>query len=145
MDSSVLLKLFWREPESEAAIDALGREARVVISTLTELEVLVQLKAAYLAGEYTRSNWRRLEARFSTLRNLALYEFRPLPSTLLGSALRQHRNSGNLHCRSLDRSHLAAMEELDLSRLMTNDEAQAAGALALGFEVLRPGGQGRIR
>jgi uncharacterized protein with PIN domain len=44
-----------------------------------------------------------------------------------------------LHCRTLDRLHLAAMEELDVRRLMTTDAAEADGARALGFEVVHPG------
>jgi predicted nucleic acid-binding protein len=44
-----------------------------------------------------------------------------------------------VHCRTLDRLHLAAMEELSLRRLMTTDTAQAAGGKALGFEVVSPG------
>lgn len=139
VDSSALLKLFWKEPESSAVIEALGRETLVVISALTELESLVQLKAAYLGGEYTRSKWRRLEAELSALRNQDPFEFKSLPGTLFGAALRQHGSSGQLHCRPLDRLHLAAMEELNLARLMTHDEAQAAAAVALGFEVLKPG------
>lgn len=139
LDSSALLKLFWREAESDAVVDALGRERAVVISVLTELETLVQLKAAYVGGEYSRGVWRRLEAQLAALRNQAPYEFRSLPAALFASALRQHSNSGPVHCRALDRLHLAAMEELELSRLMTHDAAQATAARALGFEVIMPG------
>jgi predicted nucleic acid-binding protein len=35
--------------------------------------------------------------------------------------------------------HLAAMEELKISRLMTHDERQAKAAVEAGFEVVRPG------
>jgi hypothetical protein len=54
-------------------------------------------------------------------------------------ALRQHRSSGDRHCRSLDRVHLARMEELKVSRLMTHDEKQAKAATEAGFKVVRPG------
>ena len=40
---------------------------------------------------------------------------------------------------SLDRLHLAAMEELKVSRLMTHDEGQAKAAIEAGVEVVRPG------
>ena len=139
LDSSALLKLFWREPESSAIVQAVGREPIVVISSLTQLETLSQLKAAHLAGEYSLAVWRRLELQFSALRNQAPFEFRDLPASLFASALRQHRNSARVHCRTLDRLHLAAMEELALSRLMTHDQAQATAALALGFAVTMPG------
>ena len=55
------------------------------------------------------------------------------------TALRQQRTARRPQCRSLDRLHLAAMEELGLRRLMTNNAAQAIGAMGLGFDVVRPG------
>lgn len=138
-DSSSLLKLLWSEPESSAVIDAIAEEDAVVISVLAEVEMLVQLKAAYLGGEYTLPQLRRFETRFAILRNEPPYAFRTLPGTVFQAVLRQHRNSGDKLCRSLDRLHLAAMEELKVSRLMTNDGRQAKAAIEAGFEVVRPG------
>ena len=46
VDSSYLVKVFRPEPESPMIIAAIGREPAIVISMLTELEVLIQLKAA---------------------------------------------------------------------------------------------------
>ena len=109
------------------------------MSVLAELEVVVQLKVEFLAGILSRPGWRQLEARFSVLRRQAPYEFRPLPASLFRTALRQHRNSGDLHCRSIDRLHLAAMEELGVKRLMTHDRRQAKAAVEAGFEVVLPG------
>jgi predicted nucleic acid-binding protein len=103
------------------------------------LETLVQLKAAWTGGSFTRPQWRKLETELALLRNQPPFEFRSLPSAVFQAALRQHRNAGDLHCRSLDRLHLAAMEELRVSRLMTHDEGQAKAAIETGFEVVRPG------
>jgi predicted nucleic acid-binding protein len=139
LDSSSLLKLLWNEPESSAVIDAIADENAIVVSVLAEMETLVQLKAAYLGGDYILPQLRRFETRLAILRNQPPYEFRTLPGTVFQTALRQHRNSGNLHCRSLDRLHLAAMEELKIARLMTHDEGQAKAAIEAGFEVVRPG------
>lgn len=138
LDSSSLLKLLWNEPESSSVISAIAGEDAAVISVLAEMETLVQLKAAFLGGEYSLSGLRRLEAQFSLLRNQPPYEFRNLPAAIFQTALRQQRNSGNKHCRSLDRLHLAAMEELDVSRLMTHDARQAQTAMEAGFEVIQP-------
>ena len=41
-------------------------------------------------------------------------------------------------CPTLDRLHLASMEALNLRRLLTNDDAQARAARALGFAVIVP-------
>lgn len=140
LDSSSLLKLLWNEPESSAVIDAIADENAVVISVLAEMECMVQLKAAYLGGEYTLPRLRRFEAQLAALRNQPPYEFRALSGTIFKTALRQHRRSGDVHCRTLDRLHLAAMEELGVSRLMTHDEGQANAARESGFDVIWPNG-----
>jgi predicted nucleic acid-binding protein len=139
LDSSSVLKLLWNEPETSAVVEAINRESVAVVSSLTELEALIQLKAAFLGGEYNRPQWRRLEAQLGLLRNRPPFEFCSLPGTLFQTALRQHRNAGPEHCRSMDRLHLAAMEELHISRLITNDGRQARAAVAAGFAVVQPG------
>ena len=139
IDSSCLLKVFRFEPDSSAVLEAVHREEAVAVSVLTELEVLVQLKGDYQAGHQTRPRWRQLEARLALLRNQPPYEFLTLSAAVFQTALRQHRNAGEVHCRSLDRVHLAAMEELKLARLMTHDDRQASAAIAAGFEVIQPG------
>jgi predicted nucleic acid-binding protein len=139
LDTSCLFKLVHPETGSADVRAAIAAESEVVISVLAELETLVQLKAGWAGGDYTRSQWRKLELELGLLRNQRPFEFKPLPSAVFQVALRQHRNSGDVHCRSLDRLHLAAMEELKISRLMTHDESQAKAALGAGFKVVRPG------
>lgn len=141
IDSSCLVKVFRPEPESAAVMQAIAQQEAVIVTTLVELEVMVQLKADYLAGDLSRPRWRQLEAQFSVLRNQPPYEFRAIPASLFRTALRQHRNSGDLHCRTLDRLHVAAMEELGISRLMTHDERQANAAREAGFDVIWPNGR----
>jgi hypothetical protein len=138
-DTSCLLKALRPEPLSEAVWSVIHEEDSVIVSVLAELETLVQLKAEWTGGMLTRSQWRQTEARFSVLRNQPPFEFRHLPAAIFQTALRQHRNSGDKHCRSLDRLHLAAMEELKVSQLMTHVEGQAKAAIEAGFKVVRPG------
>ena len=137
-DTSCLLKVFRPEQLSQAVWKSIQEEGSVIVSSLTELETLVQLKAAWTAGTLTRAQWRHAEARFAALRNRPPFDFRALPAALFRTALRQHRNSGDVHCRTLDRLHLAAMEELAVSRLMTHDEGQANAAREAGFHVIWP-------
>jgi predicted nucleic acid-binding protein len=111
-DTSCLLKVLRPEPWSEAVWSAISEEAAVIVSVLVELETLVQLKAEWTGGMLSRNQWRQAEARFGILRNQPPFEFRALPAAVFQTALRQHRNSVHKHCRSLDRLHLAAMEEL---------------------------------
>jgi hypothetical protein len=42
------------------------------------------------------------------------------------------------YCPTLDRLHLAAMQSLDLHRLLTNDGSQARAARTMGFAVVTP-------
>ena len=139
IDTSCLLKLFRDEPFSDAVLTEIGAQSQVIVSSLAELETLVQLKAAWAGGMIARSKWHRLEAELTQLRNQPPFEFRTLPGTVFQTALRQHRNAGETHCRGLDRLHLAAMEELRVTRLMTHDEGQARAAEAAGFQVVFPG------
>jgi predicted nucleic acid-binding protein len=139
LDTSCLLKLLREEAESDAVRYAVEAESEVVVSSLAELETEVQLKAAAVGGEIRTSQWRQYQARLVTMRNFDPFHFRHLPAAVFTTALRQHRHPQAIHCRSLDRLHLAAIEELKLKRLMTLDELQAKVAKALGFEVIRPG------
>ena len=137
-DTSCLVKVLRPEPLSKAVWAAIAAEEAVVVSTLAELETLVQLKGFWTGGVFTRKQWRQAETRFNILKNQPPFEFCVLPAAIFQTALRQHRNSGDKHCRSLDRLHLAAMEELDVSRLMTHDAGQAKAAIEAGFEVVQP-------
>jgi len=139
LDTSCLLKLLREEPESAAVRSAVDAEAEVVVSSLTELETEVQLKAAAMGGDIRVSQWRQYQARLTAMRNLDPFHFRYLPAAVFSTALRQHRHLRAAYCRSLDRLHLAAMEELKLRRVITLDELQGKAAEALEYEVLYPG------
>jgi predicted nucleic acid-binding protein len=139
LDTSCLLKLLVDEPESEAVRVAVASESEVIVSALAELEAVVQLRGGWLAGEYRERRYRSYLRQLNLFRDIDPFRFRPLAGSLFQTAMRQDRNTGRVHCRTLDRLHLAAIEELGLRRLMTNDVAEAAGARALGFEVVSPG------
>ena len=138
LDTSCLLKLLREEPESEVVRTHVNSENEVVVSSLAELEAEVQLKAAVVGGEIRTSQWRQYQAKLAALRNFDPFYFRYLPAAVFQTALRQHRHLRAAYCRTLDRLHLAAMEELNQTRLMTLDETQAKAAQALGCEVVRP-------
>lgn len=139
LDTSCLLKLLREEPESAEVRHAVDAEAEVVVSSLTELETEVQLKAAATGGDIRLSQWRQYQAKLAAMHNLDPFHFRPLPAAIFSTALRQHRHPLAAYCRSLDRLHLAAMEELKLRRLMTLDKTQGKAAEALDYRVTYPG------
>jgi predicted nucleic acid-binding protein len=139
IDSSSLLKTLWKEPESPAVLKAIAVEDYVVVSSLSELETEVQLRAKWLAGSMTRPRYESYRAMLASFRGLAPFDFRDLPGGVFRRAIDQHLSRGKSHCRSLDRLHLAAMDELGLRRLLTNDIKQAAAARSLGYDVVLPG------
>ncbi|MDB6021220.1 MAG: Ribonuclease VapC [Pedosphaera sp.] len=139
LDTSSLLKLLVAEPESPAVQMAVQLESDAVVSPLSELEILVQLRAMWLGGELSIQQRNQVLARFQAMREEEPFLFPQIPGTIFPTALRQHQAAGRVHCRGFDRLHLAAMEELAIRRLMTNDGSQAAAAKALGFEVIVPG------
>jgi predicted nucleic acid-binding protein len=117
---------------------AVSVEDQVVLSALVELEAEVQLGAAWLAGRFTRTRYRGLTERLRLLSRRDPFTLQPLPGTIFQAALRHPRDRPEPHVRTLDRLHLAAMEELGLRRLMTHDTRQAEAAKAVGFEVVVP-------
>lgn len=137
IDSSSLLKIFWEEPESEVIGETVAGEQHVVISSLTELETEVQFRARWLAGAINKRRYYAYRAKLASFRDIAPFEFHELTSTVFRRAIDQHV-SAKLHCRSLDRLHLAAMDELGCRRLLTNDSKQAAAARSLGYDVVSP-------
>jgi hypothetical protein len=139
LDTSCLLKLLVLEPESPAIRRAVADEQHVAVSTLTRLEAAVQLKAEYLGGRYRARRWRAYREGLTALVALSPFRVHTLAGNVFETALRQHDEGDEVHCRSLDRLHLAAMQELGLRRLMTHDDGQAVAARALGYTVVQPG------
>ena len=138
IDSSSLLKALWMEPESPAVREAIAGEDRVVVSTLTVLETEVQLRGKWLGGAVTKARYESYRAALMSFRETRPFDFHDLSGSVFRLAIRQLVSGGKRHCRSLDRLHLAAMEELGQRRLLTNDTKQAAAARALGYEVVTP-------
>ena len=113
-------------------------EAAVVVSSLAELEAETQLRAGFLGGHLTRRHYRCVLDCLAGFRQQEPFAFQSLPGTLFQTALRRHRAAERPHLRLVDRLHLAAMEELQIRRLMTHDAAQADAAQRLGYEVISP-------
>jgi predicted nucleic acid-binding protein len=141
IDTSSLLKTLWLEPESAEVGRAIAAEKRVVISSLTELETEIQLHARWVGGGFAKAKYLAYRKAFEAYRETAPFEFHALSGSIFSEALRQHRASGKVRCRTLDRLHLSAMEELGVRRLVTNDARQAEAAIVVNYEVLVPRGE----
>jgi predicted nucleic acid-binding protein len=138
LDTSSLLKLFHEEPESAGVRQAVAAESEIMVSALTRLESRLQLKAGWLGGEYGKARYLAYVKELDQLAETDPFRFVDLAGGVFATAIRQDWVAVSLHVRTLDRLHLAAMEELDVRRLMTNDATQAVAAKALGWEVVVP-------
>jgi predicted nucleic acid-binding protein len=124
VDSSALVKLAVREPESAALRRYLGRRRPLVSSALARTEVV---RALLPLGPDAARRGREVLARVELLR----VNDRVLDAAgLLEPA----------ELRSLDSIHLASAEQLgsDLGGFVTYDERLAAAAAVRGFRVIRP-------
>lgn len=124
LDSSAIVKLAVREPESVALRRYLRRRRPLVSSALSRTEVL---RALLPGGEAAGGRGREVLARIDLIR---------VNDRLLNSA-------GILlpvEVRSLDAIHLATAQHLgtDLGQLVTYDTRMALAAEALGLSVVSP-------
>jgi predicted nucleic acid-binding protein len=138
LDSSCLLSLLCKEPGSDAVRSAVNDRAEVLISSLAELETEIQLMASFRGGEIRLGQLRHYQAQLVAMRNADPFHFRSLPGEIFAVALKQLRHPQSIYCRTLDRLHLAAMEQLKADRLLTLDEHQADVARGLAFAVTVP-------
>lgn len=124
LDSSAIVKLAVREPESAALRRHLRRRRPLVSSALARAEVL---RALLPAGEAAVAAGRR------TLTLLDLVRVNDRVLTLAGSML-------PTELRSLDAIHLATAERLrdELGSFVTYDERLSAAARLLGHRVTAP-------
>jgi len=124
VDSSALVKLAVREPESAALRHYLGRRRPLVSSSLARTEVV---RALLPLGPDAVRQGREVLARVDLLR---------VSDRVLDTAGRL----APADLRSLDAIHLASAEQLgsDLRGFVTYDERLATAAAGRGFRVIRP-------
>ena len=125
LDSSALVKLVVREPESEALVIHLGGRPARVSCGLARVEVI---RAVRPHGQPAVSRARRLLERIMLVR---------LDDALLDQAAAL----GGTALRSLDAIHLAAAKALGgtLTEVVTYDRRMAEAARGLGLRVIAPG------
>lgn len=138
IDTSSLLKVFLDEEHSGAVNEAIFEHGTVLVSLLTLLEGKIQIRGLRTGGVIRPREELRLNEAIRLTLGRRPFKLLPMPPRLVEAALAQN-NASEIHCRSLDRLHLAAMEEFGINRLMTHDLRQAGAARELGYEVVSPG------
>ena len=124
LDSSAIVKLAVREPESDALRRHLRRRRPWISSSLARTEVL---RALLPAGEVVVVAGRAVLARCDLVR-------------VNDGVLNIAGTMQPLALRSLDAIHLATAERLgsDVSELVIYDERMAEAARRMGYRVLSP-------
>lgn len=124
LDSSAIVKLAVREPESDALRKYLRRRGPLISSALARTEVL---RALLPGGGPALASGRRVLARVDLVR----VNDRVLSAA--GALL-------PIEVRSLDAIHLATAGRLgaDLAEIVTYDERMADTAKAMGYRVSAP-------
>lgn len=138
VDTSSLLKLIFIEDFSDEVVKAISSGEAAIVSGITRLEAGVQMRARQRGGQFGERGLAKAEAGLVQLLRSQPFAEALVSNALFDTALRQHEQSG-IHCRSMDRLHLAAMEELGIRRLMTHDVRQAEAAREMEMEVVMPG------
>jgi len=139
LDTSCLLKILFPEPETRRVMDLIAAEEHVVVSSLARVEALVQVHARVAGGLLTRAAARALMRRLDDLLREEPYDLMRIPPESVDVAEEQVRRlQPDAHCPTLDRLHLGVMHALQVTRLLTNDRAQARAAHALGFSSVVP-------
>ena len=124
VDSSAIVKLAIREPESTALRRYLWRRRPLVSSALARTEVL---RALLPAGDEAVARGRSVLERLDLVR---------LTDRVLNAAAVLHPHA----LRSLDAIHLATAQQLghDLTALVTYDDRMATAAKQLGYRIVQP-------
>jgi len=124
VDSSAIVKLAMREPESDALRKYLRRRRPLISSALARPEVL---RALLPAGK---------EAVAAGRRTLTRVDLVPVNDAVLNLA----GSLEPIELRSLDAIHLATATRLgsDLGEIVTYDERMAVAARAMGYRVATP-------
>lgn len=124
VDSSALVKLAVREPESSTLRRHLGRRRPLVSSALARTEVV---RALLPLGSEAVRRGREVLARVELLR---------INDRVLDAA----GQMAPADLRSLDAIHLASAEQLgaDLREFVTYDERLASAATGRGLRVIQP-------
>jgi len=124
VDSSAIVKLAVREPESAALRKHLRRRHPLISSALARTEVL---RALLPGGETAIAAGRRVLARLDLVR-------------INDRVLNEAGTLAPVELRSLDAIHLATAGRLgaDVREVVTYDERMAVAARAMGYKVASP-------
>ena len=138
VDTSSFVQVLVPDRNSERVRAAVRAEKAVIVSSLTQLEAATYLLGLRRGGAVTYREFRALSRELDLRVVSEPFRLQDLPGAVFDDAIGQLKVRGAVHCRAVDRLHLAAMQILGISRLITSDRQQARAARSLDFEVVEP-------
>jgi predicted nucleic acid-binding protein len=138
-DSSFLVKLYLREPETPAALAAITTAERpLAFIALHRLELTNAIRRCAASGKVTkRQGLRAFQSLRRDLRTGFYAKKRVHWDSIFIRALRLSRkHADTLHVRSLDLLHVASALEIRATEFLSFDDRQRRTALAEGLTVL---------
>lgn len=138
-DTSVLLKLYLREPNSPQAVALVRKKGEVpLLSGLHRVEMKGAITQKQARGEITETE--RAAVLASLDRDLAAGVFADVvvswPAVFAKAEEFATAHVGTTLCRSLDLLHVALASELGAAEFCTLDQRQTAMARAVGLIVV---------
>jgi uncharacterized protein len=138
LDTSVLAPFYWTEASSDAVEQLFQQYEPLIISELSEVELISALSRRVRMGEIDRSDAVAIAARFQADLDAAFYQ-RVTVTPRHYDMAKQWMQQFDTPLRTLDALHLAIASELSMP-LITADIglARSAASLNVAVQVLQP-------
>jgi uncharacterized protein len=138
LDTSVLAPFYWTEASSDAVEQLFQQYEPLIISELSEVELISALSRRVRMGEIDRSDAVAISARFQADLDAAFYQ-RVTVTPRHYAMAKQWMRQFDTPLRTLDALHLAIAAELSMP-LITADIglARSAASLNVAIQVLQP-------
>ncbi len=139
IDSSVLVKLYYPEPESKAFSEWIKKQKQAILFTqFHELEMTNAFALKVFRNEISDESFNAFRDIIEKDKAAGILEvINPDWSEVLLEALKiSKRNSPVIGSRSLDIIHVASADILNCDTFFTNDKRQLSAALAIGLNVM---------
>ncbi len=139
IDSSVLVKLYYPEPESKEFAEWMTKQNHPILFTqFHELEMTNAFALKVFRNEISDESFNAFREIIEKDKAAGILEvINPDWSEVLLEALKiSKRNSYAIGVRSLDIIHVASADILNCDTFLTNDKRQLDAALAIGLNVM---------
>jgi len=139
IDSSVLVKLYYPEPESKQFSEWIIKQKQPILFTqFHELEMVNAFALKVFRKEILKESFNAFHRIIKKDKAAGILEFvNPDWSEVLQEAIKiSKRNSSVIGTRSLGIIHIASADILNCDTFLTNDNRQLSAALAIGLKTI---------